>query len=118
MSEAVKKHPIEIIANGIKYEVPKAKAKSILKLLKGHENTNKLLDWREGFKSEHKQFGTAGYNLQSYRAKLGLTQVELAKKIKTDQRNISAMENGKRSIGKETAKRLAKVFKTDYQIFL
>ena len=47
-----------------------------------------------------------------------MTQVELAKKIKTDQRNISAMENGKRPIGKEMAKRLAKVFKTDYQVFL
>ena len=118
MSKATKKRPIEIIAGGVKYKVPKTKAQSILKLLKGYEKTDKLVDWREAFKSEHKQFGKAGYNLQSYRAKLGMTQVELAKKIKTDQRNISAMENGKRPIGKEMAKRLAKVFKTDYQVFL
>ncbi|WP_305047307.1 helix-turn-helix transcriptional regulator [Geobacter sp. OR-1] len=34
------------------------------------------------------------------------------------QRHISEMENGKRPIGKETAKKLAKALNTDYRVFL
>ena len=34
------------------------------------------------------------------------------------QRHISEMENGKRTIGKEMAKRLSKVLHTDYKVFL
>jgi plasmid maintenance system antidote protein VapI len=34
------------------------------------------------------------------------------------QRHISEMENGKRVIGKELAKRLGKALKADYKVFL
>ncbi|MDR3632006.1 MAG: helix-turn-helix transcriptional regulator [Desulfocapsaceae bacterium] len=34
------------------------------------------------------------------------------------QRHVSEMENGKRPIGKETAKRLSKALHTDYRVFL
>ena len=47
-----------------------------------------------------------------------LTQKELAELIGVKQSNISQMERGVRPIGKEIAKRLAKVFKTDYRRFL
>jgi len=33
-------------------------------------------------------------------------------------RHISEMEHGKRPIGKETARRLAKALKCDYRVFL
>lgn len=48
----------------------------------------------------------------------GLTQVQLAEATGIPQRHISEMENGKRVIGKEHAKVLAKALNTDYRAFL
>lgn len=56
--------------------------------------------------------------LKGLRAKEGLTQVEFAKLIGVTQANLSSMENGKRSIGKEIAKRIQKTFGMSYQLFL
>lgn len=47
-----------------------------------------------------------------------LTQTELGEMIGVEQTNISKMEHGKRPIGKTLAKRIAKIFHTDYRIFL
>jgi len=43
---------------------------------------------------------------------------ELARKLGVAQGDLSKMETGKRSIGKEMAHRLAGVFDTDYRVFL
>jgi plasmid maintenance system antidote protein VapI len=43
---------------------------------------------------------------------------EFAKKLNISQTNISAMKNGKRTIGTEFAKRAADLFGLDYRIFL
>ncbi|NGX42485.1 MAG: hypothetical protein K940chlam7_00765 [Chlamydiae bacterium] len=56
--------------------------------------------------------------LAGARKRDGLTQKELGEMIGVSQYNISKMERGHRSIGKNIAKRLAKVFKTDYRLFL
>jgi plasmid maintenance system antidote protein VapI len=56
--------------------------------------------------------------LRGSRLKSGVTQQALAEALGISQHHISEMENGKRPIGKEMAKRLAKFFKTNYQIFL
>jgi plasmid maintenance system antidote protein VapI len=40
---------------------------------------------------------------------------ELAAKVGIPQRHISEMENGKRPIGKEMAKRFAEIFEVDYR---
>lgn len=56
--------------------------------------------------------------LRGLRRREGLTQVEMGKLLKIPQGNLSQMENGKRSIGKQIAKRLTKLFKTDYRLFL
>ena len=47
--------------------------------------------------------------LKGARLKQCLTQVELAQNLGVRQNNISAMEKGKRSIGKNMAKRLSEV---------
>lgn len=57
-------------------------------------------------------------NLSGLRYREDYTQKELGDLVGIDQSNISQMERGKRAIGKEVAKRLAKVFKVDYRIFL
>jgi DNA-binding XRE family transcriptional regulator len=56
--------------------------------------------------------------LRGARKKEGLTQEELAQLIGISQTHISEMENGKRTIGKEMAKRLSNILKIDYRVFL
>lgn len=56
--------------------------------------------------------------LAGLRHREGLTQKQLSEKINVKQSNISLMERGLRAIGKNVAQRLAKVFNTDYRLFL
>ena len=59
-----------------------------------------------------------GTILQGIRFREGLTQVDLSKNTGIPQRHISEMENGKRTIGKLNARRLAVTMDVDYRIFL
>lgn len=56
--------------------------------------------------------------LRGLRAREGLTQNAMGNLLGITQGNISQMEHGKRPIGKQIAKRLADLFKTDYRLFL
>ena len=56
--------------------------------------------------------------LRAYRNRENLTQRELAELTGIPQRHISEMENGKRSIGKELAKRLGAALGVEYKMFL
>ena len=56
--------------------------------------------------------------LRAYRHRENLTQRQLAELTGIPQRHISEMENGKRSIGKELAKRLGKALNVGYKMFL
>ena len=59
-----------------------------------------------------------GTILQGVRFREGITQVELSRSAGIPQRHISEMENGKRTIGKVNARKLAKAMDVDYRIFL
>jgi transcriptional regulator with XRE-family HTH domain len=52
--------------------------------------------------------------LRGIRLREDMAQVELAKLTGISRSNITAMEHGKRPIGKETAKKLATVLRYDY----
>ena len=96
---------------------------------KTHHTKNNL-----GFsevKIEEPAISVADYYKQSYgdspkwavllsglRNREGLTQSQLGEMLGIAQYHISRMEHGKRPIGKQIAKRLASLFKTDYRIFL
>ena len=57
--------------------------------------------------------------LRGLRSREHLTQKQLSQMIGAKPSHISEMENGKRSIGKEMAKRLAKALRTHYnKVFL
>jgi len=59
--------------------------------------------------------------LRAYRTRESVTQQQLAKMTGIPQRHISEMENGKRGIGKERARKLAKakaLCVSDYRFFL
>jgi len=56
--------------------------------------------------------------LRAYRNREGLTQKQLTELTGIPQHHISEMENGKRSIGKERARRLAEALHCDYRQLL
>ena len=55
---------------------------------------------------------------RAYRVREGLTQDQLAALTGIPRRHISDMENGRRPIGKENAKKLAQALAADYRMFL
>ncbi len=60
----------------------------------------------------------AADRLKAYRLREDLSQVELAKRTGIPQANIYAMESGKRPIGVQVSKKLAKVLGCDYRQLL
>ena len=56
--------------------------------------------------------------LRGARKREALTQKELARLVGISQTHISEMEHGKRPIGKDMARRLAKALKVNYRVFL
>lgn len=76
--------------------------------------------WRDAFQEDLEKCGDIGVYLRGIRIRERLTQKQLAKKLGkgTTQHHISEMENGKRSISKDMAKRLGEVLHADYRMFL
>src|SRR5689334_11806637 len=70
------------------------------------------------FAQLEKELTKAGALLKGLRTRENLSQIAFAKKIVTTQANLSAMENGRRPIGKIIAKRLEEIFGVDYRYFL
>ena len=120
MSAAAKKRPIEVIFKSSDenraYKIPTKDKAKVLKFLKKYEE--ETVPWRAAFGDLIEKHSKPGLMVRGFRKKADLTQVELAKKMGIEQNSISQMEHGKRTIGKEMAKRFAKVFKVDYRVFL
>ena len=94
----------------------KAKAIDALKSL-GFIDASDTIPWRELF-PEYGDEKLPGVCLSGARLKEGMTQKELSELSGIPQSHISAMENGKRPIGKKRAKILAEVLNVGYKIFL
>jgi len=60
----------------------------------------------------------AGHSLRGARYREEVSQRQLARLTGVNVQNISAMEHGRRPIGKEMAKRLAKALNTDWRLLL
>lgn len=101
------------------FEIPKrafSEVMSVLNRLGKPVRDNISAD--EVFKHLDAKYGQAGAILRGARAKEGLTQKDLAAKTGIEQADLSKMENGKLTIGRERAKRLGVVLKIDYRVFL
>lgn len=126
MLEPTKKHPTNtthkqvfyIVEDNITYAIPKKIAEKYRVKPKTNRNKNKDKTPWELFAELDKKYTKAGALLRGVRARESLTQVEFAKKLGVSQNNLSKMENGKRPIGKIIAKRIQKVFGTNYRYFL
>ena len=67
---------------------------------------------------EHLKKGGVALSVRAKRKRAGMSQAELAEVLGIKQANVSEIETGKRVVGKDLARRLAKVFSVDYRTFL
>ena len=112
---------VDIYLRGVpseKAEMVKEAIEKILKLagmpLKSMDQyDDRLYSIEEVFPDFH-----IGHALRGLRSREGLTQKQLAEMIGAKPSHISEMENGKRPIGKEMAKRLARALRTEYKVLL
>jgi DNA-binding transcriptional regulator YiaG len=93
----------------------KDEATRLLKAL-GFESADDSIPWRDALPFRDEEI--PGACLAGLRYREGVSQRKLAELTGIPQRHISEMENGKRPIGKERAKALAKALNTDYRVFL
>ena len=76
---------------------------------------NQSVPWRDAFPEfKNNVYGTL---LSGYRHREGMTQEALSRMTGIPRRHISEMENGKRPIEKETAKKFAIALRVDYRSF-
>jgi DNA-binding XRE family transcriptional regulator len=116
MLEHTKKHPTDRVC--LSFEGPKEKKREAINALKslGFINKSHSVPWRNAFPDlVGNETGTC---LVGARKKQGLTQDTLSRLTGIPRRHISEMENGKRPIGKMTAKKLSPVLGVDYRVFL
>lgn len=120
MQVLTKKRPIKnkiatIVWHGARYAVP---LKIIEKYKIAKSDNDDIATVKEVFGDLIEKYSEPGVLLKGLRYKEDLSQTEFAKKIGITQTNLSAMENGRRSIGREIAKRIEKKFGMDYRLFL
>jgi DNA-binding XRE family transcriptional regulator len=102
----------------LRFRGPKNKTDEAIRVLQemGFSPEPETTSWQEAFPGL--QENAPGTYLSGARHREELTQRQLAEKTGIPQRHVSEMENGKRPIGKETARKMAAVLKTDYRMFL
>ena len=113
MSEHMKKPHTENIAmvtwHGAHYALPVGVIEKYR--VKKENKTHLSID--DVFGDLINEHGEPGFLLKGLRHREGLSQIEFSKILNITQTNLSAMENGRRSIGKELAKRIAAKFQVD-----
>jgi ribosome-binding protein aMBF1 (putative translation factor) len=116
MLGATKKRPTKSVE--LRFRGPADKRDRAVKALRslGFREERDSIPWREALPFSEKEL--PGACLVGAREKEGLTQVRLAELTGIPQRHISEMERGKRTIGKERAKKLADALDVDYRVFL
>lgn len=97
---------------GVSYRIPRKVAE------KYRVETEKLVSAEEVFAGINEKYTKPGALLRGIRVRENLTQIELAKKLRVTQSDISQMENGVRHIGRIIAQRIQKLFGVDYRVFL
>jgi DNA-binding XRE family transcriptional regulator len=123
MSEAAKTRHIEIaIRKGTKrklFLVTEEKANAIETLLReSPADDDELIDASDVFPGLKDSKKLPSITFRGIRAKTGLTQVEVARRLRITQADVSKIESGKRPIGKALARRIEREFKIDYRRFL
>lgn len=113
MQAHMKKHPTESLVP-LHLMVHPANVSTITQYVETLEKSDSI-PWRE---VAGKRGSVPASVLRGSRGKSEMTQTHLSELTGIPQRHISEMEQGKRTIGRENAKKLAKALETDYRMFL
>jgi DNA-binding transcriptional regulator YiaG len=118
MQTLTKKHRTKAENVELRFLGPTGKREDAVEALRslGFVDVSDSVSWRDSFPYTDEQL--PGVALSGARSKEELTQRALSQLTGIPQRHISEMENGKRPIGKEMAKKLGKALKISYQVFL
>lgn len=124
MLAVVKKHHTKKLLFEIKGDIPseimvylKKKFGKDIEVVEENEELENIFDTK--WYKEISTSITPGDILKIYRENIGLNQTALGKKLgKFTRQKISDMENGKRSISKEVAKKLARFFNVPIDRFI
>lgn len=109
------REPIIYAYEGLKsYAIPKSVADKYLV----EQEDKGSISAKDVFKDLDNLRTEAGALLKGVRARENMNQIEFAQAIGVTQANLSKMENGKRPIGKQIAKRIEQVFGINYKYFL
>jgi DNA-binding XRE family transcriptional regulator len=109
MSDPTNKPSIELL----QVACPQHVCAKVLKMLEGYD-----CQVERAIPAEELLDQTPGVMLRGARFKEDMTQVQLAAASGIPRRHISDMENNRRPIGKQTARKLAEVLRVDYRVFL
>lgn len=107
-------------AVALRFTGPAARAREAVRIMRtlGFQETGEgdPLPWREALPYSEEQL--PGVFLSGARFRQGLTQVQLAERTGIPRRHLSEMENGRRPIGKQNARKLAAALNVDPRRFL
>lgn len=102
----------------LSFAVPPELVKTVLQTMHqfGLREQSESVPWQEAMPTKLEEWPQIA--LRGGRTKEGLTQKQLSEATGIPRCHISAMENGKRPIGKHTARKLAAVLHIDPRFFL
>lgn len=112
-----KRHTDEVVELRFIGPASKRKKASEALALLGFQDMEASVPWRDAFKDVSSE-QMPGRCLAGARYREGLTQKQLSEKTGIRQAHISAMENGKRTIGKKAAKLLGAALNISWKVFL
>ncbi len=116
MLEPTKKPPTDAIQ--LSFTVPRHMVDKVLQTMHsyGLREDNESIPWQEAMPTTQEEWPQIA--LRGGRTKEGLTQKELSERTGIPRSHLSAMENGKRPIGKNNARKLAEALNLDPRLFL
>lgn len=101
------------------YNIPLSHQKELEKVLEKYsEDDDTSVAWEVLAKERIEKYKKSGLVLRGMRYREGLSQKHLAGISGITQNEISNIENGKRTVGKKVAEKLAKVLNFDYRMLL
>jgi len=116
MLERTRKPPTDAVA--LAFIGPTARKTEALEAMRrlGFTESEESMPWREALGYSEEELPAVFLAGARYRE--DMTQVELSEKTGIPRRHISEMENGKRPIGKQNARKLAEALDVDPRRFL
>ena len=101
------------------YNIPLSHQKDLENVLEKYsEDDDTPVAWEILAKDRIEKYKKSGLVLRGMRYREGLSQKQLAEASGITQNEISNVENGKRTVGKKVAEKLAKVLNFDYRMLL